>query len=80
MRELGVREYENPEGLEEGMLENLRITFLIIFPFLAYLLIGFFLKRIRVLEDDFTAKMNRLLANVLLPVNIFNSLYNKDIS
>nr|MBQ6241188.1 AEC family transporter [Lachnospiraceae bacterium] len=62
------------------MLENLRVTFSIVFPFLAYMAIGFFLKRIGAITDDFAAQANRLLANVLLPVNIFNSLYNKDLS
>ena len=62
------------------MLENLRVTFSIVFPFLAYMTLGFFLKRIGAISDGFAAEANRFLANVLLPVNIFNSLYNKDLS
>ena len=62
------------------MLENLRLSFLIVFPFLAYMTIGFLLRKFRVVEDEFTARLNRFLAGVLLPVNIFNSLYDKDLS
>ena len=62
------------------MLENLKVTFLIVFPFLAYMTLGFFLRRIGALTENFAAQINRFLANVLLPVNIFNSLYAKDLS
>ncbi|MBQ6076386.1 MAG: AEC family transporter [Lachnospiraceae bacterium] len=62
------------------MLENLKVTFLIVFPFLAYMTLGFFFKRIGAVTDEFAGQINRFLANVLLPVNIFNSLYNKDLT
>ena len=62
------------------MLQNLIITFTIVFPFMAYLAIGIGLKKFNVVDDDFTGKLNKFINRVTLPVNIFNSLYNKDLS
>ncbi|MBQ1906621.1 MAG: AEC family transporter [Firmicutes bacterium] len=62
------------------MLQNLIITFTIVFPFMAYLAIGIGLKRFNVVDDDFTGKLNKFINRVTLPVNIFNSLYSKDLS
>ena len=62
------------------MFHNLYVTFTIVFPFMAFLALGAFLKRIKVLDDAFSSRLNRFLTQVLLPVNIFNSLYSRDIS
>ena len=59
------------------MIENLRITFSIVFPFMVFLFLGMFLKRIGILNDSFVSSVNKLNANVLFAVNVFNNLYKK---
>ncbi len=61
------------------MLHNLYVTLTVVFPFLFYLSFGMFLRKIGALPDDFSGRLNRFIARVLLPVYMFNSIYNKDI-
>lgn len=62
------------------MWTNFIITLEIVLPFVIFLILGAFLRRAKVLKDDFTAEINRFLSAFLLPCNIFNSLYQRDIS
>ena len=61
------------------MVENLRVSFSIVFPFLIFMSLGFLLKKTGAVDDDFMKKMNRFLANVMFPATVFNSLYKQDI-
>ena len=59
------------------MLQNLQITFSIVFPFMVFLFLGMFLRRVGILTEGFVSSVNRLNANVLFAVNVFNNLYKK---
>ncbi len=61
------------------MLENLISTALLIAPFFVYLLLGMFLRRAGILDDEFSAAINGLIFRLFLPVNFFRSMYTSDI-
>ena len=60
-------------------MQSMIISFNAIFPILAFMMIGFFLKSIKLLDVDATAGLNKLVFNVLLPANIINSILKADI-
>ena len=61
------------------MLQNLYMTFSVVFPFLVYLGIGIWLRHSKMVDEHATAKMNRFVAQVLFPVNLFNVAYKIDL-
>ena len=62
------------------MLQNLYMTFSVVFPFVAYLLIGMLLRRMGILDEHTSGKMNRFVALLLFPVNLFNAIYKSDVA
>ena len=62
------------------MLQNLYITFQVVFPFMAYLGLGLLLKAVHAVDDAFLRRLNHFLTTVLLPVKMFDSIYNKDLA
>ncbi|MBQ4234521.1 MAG: AEC family transporter, partial [Firmicutes bacterium] len=62
------------------MLENLLATGSALAPFFVYLLLGMFLKRAGVIDDELAAAINSLIFKVFLPVNFFKSIYTADLS
>ena len=62
------------------MLHNLYMTFSVVFPFVVYLTLGMLLRRIGILDEKTSLKMNGFVAQVLFPVNLFNNTYKSDIT
>ena len=60
-------------------MEAMILSFNAIFPLLVFMVLGFFLKRINLLDEKAAAGINKLVFNVLLPANIINSIYKADI-
>ena len=60
-------------------MQSMILSFNAIFPLLAFMMLGFFLKSINFLDVDAVAGLNKLVFNVLLPVNIINSIYKANI-
>ncbi len=61
------------------MLQNLYVTLKVVFPFLFYLCFGLVLRKMGLFPEDFSGRLNRFLTRILLPVYMFNSIYNKDV-
>ena len=55
------------------------LSFQAVFPLLAYMLIGLFLRKISLLDEKTASGMNKLVFRVFLPLSIFQSIYNADI-
>lgn len=47
-------------------------------PLLLLIGLGYFLKRIKMISDNTSVELSKLVLNVLLPVNIFVSIYDSD--
>ncbi len=54
-------------------------SFYAIFPILAYMSLGYFLKKKGYMKGNAASEMNRLVFNVFLPISIFQSVYNTDL-
>jgi len=61
------------------MIQNLIITLEIVFPFVAFMVLGALLRRMKLMREDFTEGLNRLLFYVFLPINAFNGFYSQDL-
>jgi len=62
-------------------LNNMKVlidSFIIIFPLLALVVLGFCIKRINLLSDSTIKELNRIIISLLIPVNVFMSIYNSD--
>ena len=61
-------------------MENLIISFNVVLPLFLCIALGYFLKRIHMLDSDTLKKMNKLCFKVFLPIYLFNSVYKTDLS
>ena len=61
-------------------MENLIISFNVVLPLFLCIALGYFLKRIHMLDGDVLKKMNKLCFKVFLPIYLFNSVYKTDLS
>lgn len=61
-------------------MDNLLFTLNAILPILLPVFLGYFLKRINFLKDDFLKEANKFVFNVLIPVLLFSNLYMADLS
>lgn len=61
-------------------MENLIIAFNVVSPLFLCIMLGYFLKRIHMLDGDTLKKMNKLCFKVFLPIYLFNSVYKTDLS
>ena len=55
------------------------LAFNAVFPLLAFMLLGFFLRSIKLLDEKTASGINKLVFKVFLPLSIFQSIYNADI-
>ena len=55
------------------------LAFNAVFPLLAFMMTGFFLRKVKLLDKKTASGMNKLVFKVFLPLSIFNSIYNADI-
>lgn len=60
-------------------METMILAFNAVFPLLAFMMVGYFLGRIKLLNDKTAAGLNKLVFNVLLPLSIFYAIYKADI-
>lgn len=56
------------------------LSFKVVFPLLVLMVLGYFLKTTGLLDKTTIKRMNGLVFRVFLPVNLFMSIYNSDIS
>ncbi len=61
-------------------MNNFLLSFGAVFPLIANLLIGYFMKRINLLDDHTSDKMNTAVFKLFLPLSLFNNIYHTDIS
>ena len=55
------------------------LAFNAVFPLLAFMVIGFFLRRIKLLDKKTSSGLNKLVFKCFLPLSIFQSIYNADV-
>ena len=55
------------------------LSFQAVFPLLAFMLLGLFLRRVNLLDERTASGLNKLVFRVFLPINIFQSVYSADI-
>ena len=60
-------------------MNSMGLAFNAVFPLLAFMVLGYFLGRIRLLDEKTASGMNKLGFKVFLPLSIFQSVYNADI-
>ena len=60
-------------------MNAMTLAFSAVFPLLAFMLLGFFLRRAGLLDHGTAAGLNRLVFRVFLPLNIFQSIALTDI-
>ena len=60
-------------------MSYMSLAFNAVFPLLAFMVIGFFLRRTGLLDKKTAAGVNKLVFKVFLPLSIFQSIYNADI-
>ena len=60
-------------------MTSMILSFNAIFPLLAFMLLGYCLRRVGLIDRETTPGLNKLVFNVLLPCNIINSVYSADI-
>ncbi len=61
-------------------MENLIISFNVVLPLFLCISLGYFLKRIKMYDESALKTMNKLCFKVFLPIYLFNSVYNTDLS
>ena len=61
-------------------MENLIIAFNVVLPLMLCILLGYFLRRIGMVQDALRQGMNSLCFKVFLPFYLFNSIYTTDVS
>ena len=60
-------------------MEAMILSFNAIFPLLAFMMLGYFLGRVKLIDQNAAAGINKLVFNVLLPANIINSIYKANL-
>lgn len=59
-------------------MDVLTLAFSVVFPLLALMTIGYTLRELRVVDEDFLRKLNTLMFKLCLPCVMFNSIYSSD--
>ena len=59
-----------------GAFADLKFTCNAVLPIILLILVGYFLKRIKLMPDNFWKMANRLCFRVALPVMLFFNIYN----
>ena len=60
-------------------MENLKVSFEVVAPLLILMLIGAFIRKMNVIDNNTVKKMNGAVFKVFLPALIFNNIYNSSI-
>ncbi len=61
-------------------MQNLIVSFNIVAPLTLYMLLGMLFRRVGLMEEAFTAKLNKLLMLLILPCNTFRNIYTAELS
>ncbi len=61
-------------------MENLILSFNVVLPLFLCMVLGYFLRRIHMLEGDVLRSVNKLCFRVFLPIYLFNNVYTTDIT
>ncbi|MGN0775894.1 MAG: AEC family transporter [Candidatus Ventricola sp.] len=64
----------------EAIMDNLILSFNVVFPLFVSIALGYFLRCIHLLEGDTQKSLNKLCFKVFLPIYLFNSVYSTNIS
>lgn len=59
-------------------MNTLLVSIKLACPLLLLIALGYFLKRINILDEHSSVKLSQLVLNVILPINIFISIYDSD--
>lgn len=60
-------------------MSNLILAVSLIFPFVAYMVLGFFLRKTKLVSQTTFTELNRVVFKLLMPLVLFLSLYNGDL-
>lgn len=66
--------------MEVESLENLIISFNVVLPLFLCIMLGYFLKCIKMYDESALKTINKLCFKVFLPIYLFNSVYTADLS
>ncbi len=61
-------------------MDNLLFSLNVVLPLVLLMFLGTFLRKIKIFDKDFLKKTNTFAFKVLLPVLLFNNIYNSEIS
>ncbi len=61
-------------------MENLLLSFEVVFPLFALMSLGYLVKRLRMLQENTVRQMNNVVFRLFLPVLLFYNIYTTDIS
>lgn len=61
-------------------MDNLIISFNVVFPLMAMMVIGYILKRINLLSEEMSVKMNKVIFRIFLPCMLFKNIYDSEIN
>ncbi|HKM00540.1 MAG TPA: AEC family transporter [Sedimentibacter sp.] len=61
-------------------MDNLLFSLNVVLPLVLLMFLGTFLRKIKIFDKDFLKKTNKFAFKVLLPVLLFNNIYNSKIS
>lgn len=57
---------------------SLILSFRLVFPIFVLLALGFFVKKVKILDAPSAKKLNKLIFDIFLPVSIFKNVYESD--
>ena len=61
-------------------MEHLLFTLNVILPIILLILLGYALKRIKFIKEDFIEEANKIVFKILIPITLFSNLYMADLS
>ena len=61
-------------------MKGLFTSFEVVIPIFLLIALGYFLRRIKLIDGNTIEKLNKLVFNVIFPIMIFNSLYDASLS
>lgn len=61
-------------------MENLILSFNVVLPLFLCIMLGYFLRRIGMMDEPIRKSLNKLCFKVFLPIYLFNNIYTTDIS
>ena len=66
--------------VNEAYMQNFLISFRVVFPIFLLMVLGWFIKRIKLVNDTTVKQVNQLIFRVFLPTMIFKNVYDSEIA